>query len=74
MLFNRDQFTNCPVEVPDKALVTTRHERREASHPHLSVKQDAHPPTGCEADIGDIVYINTDRTKHHPRDRYLVVG
>ena len=58
----------------DEDLITKQHDQRLINHPH-SMKSKAplalrRPTPGIE--VGDLVYIDSDRDKSGARDRYLV--
>ena len=57
----------------DEDLITKQHDQRLINHPH-SMKSKAplalRRPTLIE--VGDLVYIDSDRDKSGARDRYLV--
>lgn len=76
MWTQRDQFSNSQIPLVDQDLVAKQHAQRTTNHPH-SEKSKA--PLGQPAepqpiDVGDLVYIHTDRNKSYARDRYLVVS
>ena len=60
----------------DEDLITKQHDQRLINHPH-SMKSKAplalpRPTPGTE--VGDLVYIHSDRNKSRVRDRYLVTN
>ena len=76
MWSQRDQFSNRQLPMPDEDLITKQHDQRLINHPH-SMKSKAplalpRPTPGIE--IGDLVYIHSDRNKSRARDRYLVTN
>ena len=76
MLFRRDQFTNDPIETSDSALIEAQLKRRNDSHHPSARSKAAHADRPQEEEIkaGDIVYLRHGKSKHHPRDRFLVTG
>ena len=76
MLYQRDQFTNSQIPLSDHNMITEQHAQRVKNHDY---SERAKAPTGITAhdtavEIGDLVYLHTERTKSHVRDRYLVVS
>ena len=74
MWTQREQFSNTQVSLDDETLIQTQHEQRLTNHPH-SEKSKAplaqrRPTPSIE--VGDIVYLHSDRNKTRTRDRYLV--
>ena len=75
MWSQRDQFSNRQLPMSDEDLITKQHDQRLINHPH-SMKSKApmalpRPTPGIE--VGDLVYIHSDRNKSRARDRYLVI-
>ena len=73
---HRDQFTNKQIPVADQTLILQQHAGRLENHPYSerSKAPIGSIPTPPSIDIGDLVYLYADRTKHHSRDRYLVTS
>ncbi len=74
MWLQRDQFSNDQILFKDRELIMKQHNNRVENHA-TSEKSKApmkKPLPECGANVGDIVYLYSDRTKHHSRDRYLV--
>ena len=76
MLLQRDQFTNSQIPISDRDVIIDKHLRREQNHDY-SEKSKA--PKGSTVkspalDVGDLVYLYSDRNKTRARDRYLVVS
>ena len=74
MWSQRDQFSNRQLPMSEEDLITKQHDQRLINHPH-SMKSKAplalpRPTPGIE--VGDLVYIHSDRNKSRARDRYLV--
>ena len=73
--FKRDQYTGCQLPVDDKILLENKYASRQKSH-HASAKHQARGkthPVFTDIHIGDLVYINSERDKTKPKDRYIVV-
>ena len=71
----RDQFTSEQIPVNDKDVIIAQHNRRLANHgPSVKSKAPTRPPPLPDTDIqvGDLVYLQTDRSKTQSRHRYLV--
>ena len=76
MWSQRDQFSNRRLPMSDEELITKQHDQRLINHPH-SMKSKAplalpRPTPGIE--VGDLVYIHSDRNKSRARERYLVTN
>ena len=75
MWFQRDQFTNEQIPITDHKVIMEQHGQRIKNHPY-SEKSKA--PLGkvisTPVEVGDLVYVYTDRNKSRGRDRYLVVS
>ena len=76
IFFQRDQFTNEQIPVNDASLITAKHNRAVANNRYSeeSKAKGAPPRHETSVHVGDIVYVHTDRDKHHPRNRYLVTS
>ena len=76
MLFQRDQFTNSQIPVSDMDLITEQHEAKLRNHKYSEKSKaplrDFRPE--ANVDIGDLVYLHTDRDKTKSRDRYIIVS
>ena len=75
MVFQRDQFSNDNLDINDTKLITTQYKSHQESHTSSASSKAPRASTApsSNATIGDIVYLRDDKTKHHPRDRFLVV-
>ena len=76
MWTQRDQFSNAQIPLGDNNLIATQHEQRRANHQYSErskapLRQPRPPPL---IDVGDLVYLHSDRNKSRARDRYLVVS
>ena len=71
-----DQFSNQQLPLADDHLIALQHEQRLSNYPHSEAsKAPLHNrrPTPL-IDVGDLVYLHSDRNKSRARDRYLVVA
>ena len=75
IVFQREKFSNDNLDINDTKLITTQYKSRQESHmSSASLKAPrASTAPSSNATIGDIVYLRDGKTKHHPRDRFLVV-
>ena len=77
MWFQRDQYTNVQLPIEDRDLIMKQHDKRLANHPHSSrSKAPAVTPIADSADLylGALVYLKSDRSKSHARERYIIVS
>ena len=76
MLFQRDQFTSVQLPVQDQDLILQQHSKRLQNHCHSEVAKAplGRLPAAPSIQVGDIVYLTSDRSKTHARDRYLVAS
>lgn len=76
MWFQRDQFSNKQVPFSDMQLMESQHSLRTANHPHSARSKAplASSAPDAKLDVGDLVYLYSDRSKSHARDRYLVTS
>lgn len=76
MLTQRDQFSNNQIPLVDQELILTQHDQRITNHPHS--EQSKAPRSKLSnsksIEVGDLVYLYTDRNKTCARDRYLVTS
>ena len=71
MWTQRDQFSNQPLPLADDNLIALQHEQRLSNHPHSERSKDPlhnRRPTPL-IDVGDLVYLHSDRNKSRARDR-----
>ena len=55
-------------------MIRHQYELKKTNHPYSEKSKAPHglaPPVG-NIEVGDLVYVRSDRSKTHPRDRYLV--
>ena len=74
--FQRDQFSNEQLPISDRAIISEQHHSRLQNHEHSQISK---APRGKDAlvptiQVGDLVYIISDRSKSQARDRYLVTS
>jgi hypothetical protein len=73
MWHQRDMFTNVQLPVSDATLCTQKHNNRLQNHPY---SEQCKTPNASgvvpHIQIGDIVYLHSDKNKLKARDRYLV--
>ena len=77
MWTHRDQFSNSQIPINDQDIIKAQHKQRTENHPHSersknSRKAITHVPSQ-RINVGDLVYLYTDRDKTKSRSRYLVV-
>ena len=71
MCTQRDQFSNQQLTLADDHLIALQHEQRLSNHPHSEHSKDPlhnRRPTSL-IDVGDLVYLHSDRNKSRARDR-----
>ena len=76
MLYQRDQFSHHQIPVEDLELIKQQHELKQQNHPSSMISKNPKKflPTHTIINVGDLVYLYSDRDKHRARDRYLVVS
>jgi len=76
MWLQRDQFSNTQIPISDRTLISEQHTLRSQNHLHSerSKAPKSICPPRAEVNIGDLVYIWSDKNKSQARDRYLVVS
>ena len=75
IILKRDSFTNSDLRFSDKDLSSFKHAKRIENHEHSEhskAKGAAHAEE-ASVDVGDIVHLKEDGSKHHVRDFYLVM-
>ena len=74
IFFQRDQFTNNQIPLSDRALIMAKHNRSVNNHRYSELCKAGGAPALPESpvEVGDLVYLYSDRDKHVPRSRYLV--
>ena len=76
ILYQRDQFMNEKIPLRDRDIISAKHDRALANHRHseFSKSGGAAMLPEANAQVGDLVYLYTDRDKNSPRPRYLVTS
>ena len=72
----RDQFSNEQLPISDRDLIQAQHHQRIDNHPHsekCKAPRGKEPPC-IQINVGDLVYLYSDRNKSCTRNRYLVVS
>ena len=76
ILYKRDHLTGSPLDLDDNTLANRQQDIRLSNHaPSAKSKcPRGKIPTPYDANIGDLVFVKSDKTKHQARDSYIVVG
>jgi len=76
MWYQRDQFSNQQIPICDQELIQTQHQLRKSNHPYSVQSKTGHElaPQSTQVDVGDLVYLYSDRDKTRARNRYLVTS
>ena len=76
MLYQRDQFTNNQINLSDRSIIAAKHDRAVRNNLSSAIsKSHGKPPRSSQnIQVGDLVYLYTERDKHLGRSRYLVVN
>jgi len=76
MLYQRDQFTNMQIPLTDRELIEKQQIIAEKNHAHSEKSKAPNRPYRSEdnIEIGDLVYLYTDKNKNRATDRYLVTS
>lgn len=75
MWLQRDQFTNVQIPISDQEMILKQQDQRTTNHPYS--EKSKHPmsePHDDSPQVGDIVYLHDDRSKHHARERYIITS
>ena len=72
----RDQFQNRQIPLTDLDVILKQHEQRLSNHPLSEKSKNPLQKPFCQhnLEVGDIVYLNSDRNKSKARNRYLLVS
>ena len=72
----RDQFSHQQIPLEDKQIIFEKHASALKNHQYSESFKSRNNPTRQNADvaIGDLVHLCSDKSKHHPRERYLVTS
>ena len=73
---HRNQFTREQLPISDRDTILEQHRQRKRNHPYSERSKNmtsscSIPPT---INVGDLVYLCTDRDRTQPRNRYLVTS
>ena len=76
MWYQRDQFSNQQLPVLDHQIIQSQHQQRKLNHPHSERSKSNGTKTAAShhIDVGDLVYLYSDRDKSRSRSRYLVTS
>jgi len=77
MLIQQEQFTHTQIPVSDQVLISKQHENRVTNHPYSERSKAPGPGIGrsnYELQQGDLVFLVSDRSKIHGRERYMVTS
>ena len=72
---SREMTSGNPLSIDDKKLIQEKYQQRQ-SHHAASAKYKARGKTEVqspEVNVGDVVYLYSDRSKLKSRDKYLIV-
>ena len=71
----RDQFTGQQLPINDNKVISSKYENRLKSHKASSKYRSRGKESVSKPDVnvGDLVYLKSDRDKTKPRDRYIIV-
>ena len=76
MMTQRNQFTNTQIHINDFDIIMNKH--KKAINNHSSSARSKAPGRAprkvSDFSVGDLVYVYSDRDKHHSRQRYLLTG
>ena len=72
----RNQFINEQIPVSDHVVILQQHHKCLANHRASERFQNpsSRQLTSCSVDVGDLVYLYSDRNKSKARDHYLVIS
>ena len=76
MWTQRDQFSNVQIPMEDSCFIASQNQQRLTNHPYSEYSKApfAQRPSSPSIQVGDLVYLHSDRNKSRARDRYLVVA
>ena len=80
-MFQRNQFTASQLHSNDKKVIAAQHKARVSNQPsshHSQLPKSTNRLSRFNSpttpDVGSIVYLKNDRTKHKARDQYMVAS
>ena len=73
---HRNQFSNGQIPINDLQLILAKQKARQANHPFSEAAKGGYRPQAPvpPLQVGDLVYVKSDRDKSRARDRYLIVS
>ena len=76
ILTQRDQFLNNHLPLNDKDLIFDKHAKALKAHQYSELSKSHGKPIRLapKLSLGDLVHLCSDKSKHHPRDRYIVTA
>lgn len=72
----RNQFTHEQLPLSDSQFILAKHDLRSSNHPFSEMSKNPRGlvPNSPSLQVGDLVYLVSDKDKSRARDRYLVVS
>ena len=70
----RNQFSNEQIPVNDLQHIVAKHQARQTNHPFSEAAKGGCRPHTPPLQVGDLVYVKSDRDKSRARDRYIIVS
>ena len=72
----RNQFSNEQIPVNDLQHIIAKHQARQDNHPFSEAAKGGSRPQAPipPLQVGDLVYVKSDRDKSRARDRYIIVS
>ena len=72
----RNQFSNEQIPINDLQHILAKQKARQANHPFSEAAKGGYRPRAPvpPLQVGDLVYIKSDRDKSRARDRYIIVS
>ena len=76
VLLQRDQFTNLQIPLNDRTIIAAKHSRSVQNHQYSERSKAGGSTVNPDINIqvGDLVYLYSDKDKNAPRERYLVTS
>ena len=81
LMFRRNQFTASQLDNEDKAVIAAQHQARVTNQPSShnsqlpkSTKRLSRFNSASTPDVGTIIYLKNDRSKHKAREQYMVTS
>ena len=73
----RNQFTNEQIPLSDHQQILVKQKKRQTNHSHSEISKGGRSPfspTVPPLQVGDLVYLYSDRDKSRAHDRYIIVS